>query len=129
VSRDLVRHETTVDNNIVYLNAFHGGKFGRCVQLTIQNGTYCQMTFKEAVELFETMIGKIKKVEEEYNRNPPWWEQKKLDRSLLLLTRTIKYDAKGNVISDTITNHLTKKTYPTPNNRKRGRKRNPHEVS
>jgi hypothetical protein len=34
--------------------------------------------------------------------------------SLLLLTRTIKYDEKGNVISDTVTNHLTNKIIPTP---------------
>jgi hypothetical protein len=33
------------------------------------------MTFKEAIDLFETMIVAIKKLEEEYNRNPPWWEK------------------------------------------------------
>jgi len=36
---------------------------------------------------------------------------------LTLLTRTIKYDGNpytnGKVISDTITNHITGKTYPT----------------
>ena len=36
------------------------------------------------------------------------------ERTLLLLTRTIKFDAKGNVISDTVTNHLRNETYPTP---------------
>jgi hypothetical protein len=36
------------------------------------------------------------------------------ERTLLLLTRTIKFDAQGNRISDTITNHLTNETYPTP---------------
>lgn len=36
------------------------------------------------------------------------------ERTLLLLTRTIKFDAKGNVNSDTITNHLRNETYPTP---------------
>jgi len=36
--------------------------------------------------------------------------EKERYEGLLLLTRTIKYDAKGNKISDTITNHLTGET-------------------
>ena len=75
MSRDLVVHETSVNDNILYLNAYHGGKDGRCVQLTIQNGTYCSMTFKEAIDTFQTMIAEITKLNEEYDLNPPWWEQ------------------------------------------------------
>jgi len=75
MSRDLIQYQTTVDNNTVYLSAFHGGKFGRCVQLDIQKNGYCSMTFKEAIKLFKAMIVEIKKLEEEYNRNSPWWEQ------------------------------------------------------
>jgi len=41
------------------------------------------------------------------------------ERKLLLLTRTIKFDAQGNVVSDTITNHLRGKTYPTPKQKKK----------
>ena len=34
--------------------------------------------------------------------------------SLNLLTRTIRYNKNGRRVSDTITNHLTGETYPTP---------------
>ena len=78
MSRDLVIHETSVDSNILILNAFHGGeRNGRCVQLTIQNLSFCQMTFKEAVETFKTMIADIEKLNEEYDAEPPWWEKLK----------------------------------------------------
>jgi hypothetical protein len=32
------------------------------------------MTFKEAVDLFETWIAQIKKLGELYDKHPPWWE-------------------------------------------------------
>ena len=82
MSRDLVIHETTVDNNILYLNAYHGGDVGRCVQLTIREKSYCSMTFKEALDLFQTWIVEIQKLTEEYDMTPPWWEelQKKVNR-------------------------------------------------
>lgn len=34
--------------------------------------------------------------------------------SLTLLTRTIKFGPDGEVISDTITDHVNGRTYPTP---------------
>jgi len=45
------------------------------------------------------------------------------ERTILLLTRTIKYDKyRGNIISDTTTNHLTGETYPTPKKKKEPKK-------
>lgn len=44
--------------------------------------------------------------------------EKERSLSLLLLTRTIKYDVEGKITSDTTTNHLTNETYQTPKKRK-----------
>jgi len=43
--------------------------------------------------------------------------------SLTVLTRTIQYDKKGNVVSDTITDYINGKTYPTPKVKKNGKKK------
>ena len=71
---DLVTHRCTVTPyRHIILNAFHGGKRGRCVQVTTHKD-YVQMTFKEAIDFFRTCISEIEKLDAEYNRNPPWWE-------------------------------------------------------
>lgn len=74
MAKVLVVHECTVRPDRVSLSAFHGGKNGRCVQLTTLND-YVQMTFKEAVDFFKTCIAEIEKLADEYDRNPPWWEE------------------------------------------------------
>lgn len=38
--------------------------------------------------------------------------------SLNLLRRTIRRDVNGKIISDTVTNYVTGRTYPTPKRRK-----------
>lgn len=43
----------------------------------------------------------------------------KASLNLNLLRRTIRYDHNGKVVSDTITNHITGKTYPTPKRKRR----------
>lgn len=43
----------------------------------------------------------------------------KASLSLKLLTRTIKYDQNGHVISDVIHNHIMGKSYPTPKRKKK----------
>lgn len=74
MTKDLVTHRCTIKPfQLIYVNAFAGGENGRCVQITT-NMDYFQMTFKEAVDFFKTCIAEIEKLNEEYDKNPPWWE-------------------------------------------------------
>jgi len=72
MTKDLVEHDCSILGKI-YLNAFHGGEKGRCVQLTIPNG-YAQMTFAEAKQFFKECLASIKDTEKQYDQKPPWWE-------------------------------------------------------
>ena len=77
---DLVKHGCTLrSQDYVRLNSFHSNTHGRSVQLTIHK-EYVHMTFKEAVDLFQTCIAEIQKLDDAYNRNPPWWEELNLRR-------------------------------------------------
>lgn len=59
------------------LTAAWGGKDGRVVQITTGENShvgYSILTFDDAKKTFAKAIREIKKLEKEYNENPPFWE-------------------------------------------------------
>lgn len=73
MSKELLKHICDV-NGVLYLTTFWGGKKERCVQLTMEDGTYVQMTYDDARKFFSDAIKRIDKIETSYNKHPPWWE-------------------------------------------------------
>jgi len=80
MSRELIEEwPSDVGISFLKLNSYWGGsEKKRCVSLSIntqQNMTICRMTFNHAKKFFQKCLEEIEKIDQEYNQNPPWWEE------------------------------------------------------
>ena len=73
MSKDLLEHACSI-GGMIYLTSFWGGKNKRCIQLTLDSGSYVQMTNREAKKFFKDALKAVYRIDIKYTKNRPWWE-------------------------------------------------------